>query len=144
MQGQHGQRTLYIKLYCLFAISSSLHFQAYKKVEVMVTRGYRIIKFRGRYWIFWNNINSYPSGMGESLVNRIPSEPEEHGKWLQAQRNFFAKWDSIFQDEMLTVTAEAIANTADAEEDCPWHAAFDERLVRSPTYKQGFGDLYIE
>lgn len=47
----------------------------------MGTRGYRIIKFRGRYWIFYNHWDSYPEGMGNSLVEGVPEDPEEFQKW---------------------------------------------------------------
>lgn len=48
----------------------------------MGTRGFRIIRFRGRYYIFYNHWDSYPEGMGKSLVDQIPQDPDEYQREL--------------------------------------------------------------
>lgn len=112
----------------------------------MGTRGYRIIKFKGRFWIFYNNYDSYPDGLGKSLVNGIPVDPEEYQKWLQSQRDFFAKWDSLLQ-KLLIIQPEDMHQLHENEPYRPiFHAAFDDRLPQDapPFYASGFGDGYIE
>ena len=94
----------------------------------MGTRGYRIIKFKGRYWIFYNHWDSYPDGLGQWLVDSIPADPEQYQKWLQSQRHLFAKWDSLL-NELLTIQPEDMRKLLSGEPQEPdFYAAFDERL----------------
>lgn len=112
----------------------------------MGTRGFRIIKFRGRYWIFYNHWDSYPEGLGKSLVESIPTDPEDYQKWLQSQRDSFAKWDSLLQ-KLLIIQPEDLLKLHSNERQTPvFHAAFDERLQEDapPYHKSGFNDLFIE
>lgn len=44
----------------------------------MGTRGFRIVHFRGRYYVLYNQWDSYPEGMGQSLVDQIPQDLEEY------------------------------------------------------------------
>ena len=113
----------------------------------MGTGGYRIIKFRGRYWVFSNSYDSYPKGLGKSLVDRIPKDPKGYQKWLQDERASFAKWDALLQ-EFLTVQPEDLAalRSPQSEEDSqePWHIAFDERLEYiPPSHHCDYGDEWV-
>lgn len=36
------------------------------------------MRFRGRYYIFYNHYDSYPEDLGEKLVNTIPTDSEEY------------------------------------------------------------------
>jgi len=47
----------------------------------MGTKGFKVIKFRGRNWIFYNAFDSEPEGLGESLVDNIPMNTEEYQIW---------------------------------------------------------------
>lgn len=107
----------------------------------MGTRGFRIIRFRGRYWIFYNHWDSYPQGLGKSLVDSIPTDPQEYQKWLQSQRDFFAKWDSMLQ-VFLTIQPEDMHKLSDLPDASIFHAAFDDRLQEDapPYYVSGFND----
>lgn len=112
----------------------------------MGTRGFRIIKFRGRYWIFYNHWDSYPNGLGKSLVDGIPADPEEYQKWLQSQRDVFAEYDTLLQ-ELLTIHPEDMRKIHSDEPHRPiFHAAFSENLPNDapPYHVSGFTDLYIE
>lgn len=114
----------------------------------MGTRGYRVIKFRGRNWIFYNHFDSYPEGLGQWLVDSIPADPEQYQKWLQSQRDLFAKWDSLLT-EFLTNQPENMRQIlSDEPQKAVFRAAFDERLATNtpPCYASGLtsdGD-YIE
>lgn len=112
----------------------------------MSTRGFRIIKFKGRYWIFYNYQNSYPDGLGDWLVESIPADPEEYQKWLRSQRDFFGKWDSILQT-ILTIQPEDMYKLhLDGPQTHIIHATFDERLQGdAPSYYQSeFNDIWIQ
>lgn len=44
----------------------------------MGTRGLVIYRCRGRYFIYYNQLDSYPEGLGETVVHTIPEDPEEY------------------------------------------------------------------
>jgi hypothetical protein len=44
----------------------------------MSTRGLRIIRFRGRYFIYYNHSDSYPTGLGIDIVSNVPTDPERY------------------------------------------------------------------
>ncbi|KAL8762928.1 MAG: hypothetical protein Q9184_001150 [Pyrenodesmia sp. 2 TL-2023] len=112
----------------------------------MGTRGLRIVKFRGRNWIFYNHWDSYLKGMGDSLVNTIPTDPLEYRKWLQAQREFFAKWDDLLRKILCIESDQLLTIESDTSLEHVWGEAFDERLVDGeqtpPTYRLGFADIF--
>ena len=115
----------------------------------MGTRGLRIVKFKGRYWIFYNHWDSYPDGMGKSLVNSIPTDPEEYKKWLQQQRDFYTKWDTLLQEQLLCVKSTDIRSLFSGEPSETstnvWGEAFDERIETGvPSYEIAFCDSSIE
>lgn len=94
----------------------------------MGTRGLRVIKFRGRCWVFWNQYDSYLEGMGDSLVKSIPSDPEEYQRWLEFQRSLFAKWDDLLQ-RTLCVSEEQLQDIKiDKNLMYFFGETFDERL----------------
>lgn len=43
----------------------------------MGTRGHFFIRCRGRYFVYYNQFDSYPEGLGDAIVNSIPIDPEE-------------------------------------------------------------------
>lgn len=44
----------------------------------MGTRGHIFIRCRGRYFVYYNQFDSYPEGLGEAIVATIPVDPEEY------------------------------------------------------------------
>ena len=48
----------------------------------MGTRGFYIYRFRGRYYTMYNYLNSYPIGLGSSLLAFIPEDPEKYQRML--------------------------------------------------------------
>lgn len=101
----------------------------------MGTGGLRTIRFRGRHWAFSNSYDSYPKGMGKSLVDQIPTKSEEYQEWLKAQRAHWAKWDDLLQ-EFLIIGPEELAELrlpcAEILTEDRWYEAFDERLESIP------------
>ncbi|SLM38110.1 F-box domain [Lasallia pustulata] len=115
----------------------------------MGTRGFRIIHFRGRYYILYNHWDSYPEGMGQWLVDQIPQDPDEYQLWLQQQRDFYAKWDEVLRKEVLSIKdadLQAKSRGPRRYDEPRQQALLDERLDASmvPCYRTGFNDLYIE
>lgn len=79
-------------------------------------------------------------------MDNIPADPEEYQKWLQSQRDFFGKWDSILQ-RILTIQPEDMYKLLlDEPQMHIIHATFDERLQGdAPSYYQSeFNDIWIE
>ena len=115
----------------------------------MGTRGYRVYRFRGRYYVFYNHWDNYPEGLGSDIVNDIPFEPEEYENWLQALHEQFSKWE-----EMLVTKVLAIPNgiTDLLHVGAPDHVSLeprfkvylDERMEDTPSYIIPYNDLFIE
>ncbi|CAL1699471.1 unnamed protein product [Somion occarium] len=52
----------------------------------MGTRGYRVYRHKGKYFISYNHFDSYPEGLGVQLLQEIPTDPEEFELWVQHHR----------------------------------------------------------
>jgi len=44
----------------------------------MGTSGLKIVRFRGRYFVYDYNYDSYPEVLGQMLVEQIPADPERY------------------------------------------------------------------
>ena len=134
----------------------------------MGTRGYFVYRFRGRYYVLYNHYDSYPSGMGQWLVDQIPQDPEAYQSmtsttalyccanssivWLEGQRVKFAKWDDVLEKEVLCIkdiNLQAISHYnsgAHRNEEFRLSALLDERLEQNliPCYKPPENDMNIE
>lgn len=51
--------------------------------------GFEAIRYRGRYYIFYQKRNAEPNELGDSIVHGIPSESKKYQKWLASQRENF-------------------------------------------------------
>ena len=72
-------------------------------------------------------------------MDSIPADPEQYEKWLQSQRGFFAKWDSLL-NEILTIQPEDMRKLlSDEPQKGVFFAAFDDRLQANapPCYESG-------
>ena len=49
---------------------------------IMGTRELRIIRFRDRYFIYYNNYDSYLKSLGRELVSNIPTDTEQYKSTL--------------------------------------------------------------
>ena len=77
-------------------------------------------------------------------MDSIPTDPEQYQKWLQSQRDFFAKWNSLL-NEFLTIQPEDMRKLlSDEPQKALFFAAFDERLQANapPYYASGGNDGY--
>lgn len=132
----------------------------------MGTRGLRIVRHRGRYYVYWNQYDSYPEGLRKEIVSDIPKSPKAFETWLADQR---AKYDAKNADleEYLTVvrTDDSGAPAAAEEEEvqdveqeyqnlrqvsCGERAprlgswSSRERLHDLPRFSTQSNDLYVE
>ncbi|GLA14709.1 hypothetical protein AnigIFM62618_001148 [Aspergillus niger] len=121
----------------------------------MGTRGLVYIRCRGRYFVYYNQFDSYPEGLGDAIVNEIPEDPEKYqGKsitlstylhtafannyleWLRFMRTAYARLVEQFETQVLPVkvqsTREEYSSVALKEryEHSFW--AVDDRLELPP------------
>lgn len=77
-------------------------------------------------------------------MDGVPADPEKYQKWLQSQRDFFAKWDSLLQ-VFLTLQPDDLLSSHVPEMSI-FHTAFDDRLQEDapPCHLSGFTDWSIE
>ena len=68
----------------------------------MGTRGFKAWRFRKRYYVQYNNYDSYPSGLGKEIASGIPPSHQEYSAWLEEQRQMVAEWEAKW-DAHLTV-----------------------------------------
>ena len=68
----------------------------------MGTRGLRVVRFRKRYYIFYNQWDSYPEGLGKTIANEIPTDTAKYQEWLAAQRKTAEEWEALYE-EFLTI-----------------------------------------
>ena len=61
----------------------------------MGTRGLRVVRFRKRYYIFYNHWDSYPEGLGTEIAAGIPSDAAKYQEWLAAQRKSAEEWEAV-------------------------------------------------
>ncbi|CAF9921505.1 MAG: hypothetical protein ALECFALPRED_001813 [Alectoria fallacina] len=118
----------------------------------MCTRGYSIIRYRGRYYCFYIGTDSMPDDLGTRIVNEIPEDPQAYQAWLATKRAKAAKWDKAVQDS-LKVKRDYINNGED--EDCsqgseissnkfsPWQLHGPD-VDRFPSYVPWFNDTFNE
>ncbi|KAJ7065560.1 hypothetical protein C8F01DRAFT_1053667 [Mycena amicta] len=54
----------------------------------MGTRGYKVYRYKGYYFIYYNHYDSYPDGLGVEFKSTVPQgDEEEYQEWLDALRS---------------------------------------------------------
>lgn len=51
--------------------------------------GFEAIRYRGRYFIFYQKRNAEPNELGASIIHGFPSESKKYQNWLASQREHF-------------------------------------------------------
>ena len=125
----------------------------------MGTRGYRVVRFRGRYYRFFNHWDSYPSNFGSGIVNGIPTNPEAYRTWLAKQRATASEWAAALEKFLHVEKALVIANegcddqlssevTSEVSEGALLHWSYyvgaDVEELPLPSYMPAFNDVVIE
>ncbi|RFU25786.1 hypothetical protein B7463_g10550, partial [Scytalidium lignicola] len=139
----------------------------------MGTRGLRIIRFRGRYFVYYNQLDSYPESLGTDIVNRIPNDRKRYKgtsartphssswqltyqfpilAWLEKERAIYAEINDEFESEVVTISEEELRDLLAIEETrnnkskvYPHWRKLDAELYDFPTTLCDSGnDLMIE
>ncbi|KAL8679524.1 MAG: hypothetical protein Q9186_004206 [Xanthomendoza sp. 1 TL-2023] len=113
----------------------------------MGTRGLKVWRFRKRYFAFYNSHDSNPDIFGRSLVNSIPTDPEQYKQWLEEKRRMVDKWDE--QYERCITVSHHINEDDDSEflllDDGPdWKNPAAREGQKLPSFIAPLNDLFIE
>ncbi|KAH9019681.1 hypothetical protein EDB85DRAFT_2007637 [Lactarius pseudohatsudake] len=85
----------------------------------MGTRGYKVYRWRGWYFVYYNHWDSYPSGLGLQFLATIPTDSKSFQGWLAEMRQHFdeiieardkSELDEDDEDELNTITKEVPSN----------------------------------
>lgn len=116
----------------------------------MGTRGYRVTRFRGRYYRFYSWCNSFPSNLGKRIVSEIPLAPEAYRQWLAERRKEALEWhvaverflcrERAYYEDNDEDTNELDDSQDTTENEHPWGVA----TGTLPDFNPPFNDLYIE
>ena len=68
----------------------------------MGTRGLRVVRFRKRYYVFYNQYDSYPQGLGNEIAAEVPIDAATYQEWLAVQRKSAEEWELLYE-EFLTI-----------------------------------------
>lgn len=68
----------------------------------MGTRGLRVVRFRKRYYVFYNQYDSYPEGLGNEVTAEVPIDAAKYQEWLAVQRKSAEEWELLYE-EFLTI-----------------------------------------
>ena len=99
----------------------------------MGTRGFRVVRFRKRYYIFFNRLDSYPEILGTDIAAEIPGNAAEYQEWLVAQRKLAEEWEAVYE-QFLSVRPGSEKAT-----DLP-----EFMQQQSPSLLTPLNDLFIE
>ncbi|PWY95056.1 hypothetical protein BO94DRAFT_530944 [Aspergillus sclerotioniger CBS 115572] len=116
----------------------------------MGTRGLFFIRCCGRYFVYYNQLDSYPEGLGVAIVNEIPQDPEKYQEWFQFMRGVYAQLVKQLETQALPVTIQTSqhedSSVALIERYTKSFWAVDDRLELPPLQAvlPGLADLCIE
>ena len=77
-----------------------------------MTSGLLTYRYQKRCYNFYNDLDSYPEGLGEAIVKSVPEDEAEYGKWLESKRAFFASWEKILEEDILIITMDHLFKLA--------------------------------
>ncbi|KAK3366682.1 hypothetical protein B0T24DRAFT_659000 [Lasiosphaeria ovina] len=69
----------------------------------MGTRGLKMVRFRGRYYIRYQQYDSYYECLGAEIVASVPSDPEEYQKWLKSMRAEYAAKERVLNQHVYEI-----------------------------------------
>lgn len=64
----------------------------------MGTRGYKVYRYKGRYFVYYNHCDSYPDCLGVEILRQIPRNvsKEQFERWVRAiQENLDARYERM-------------------------------------------------
>ena len=63
----------------------------------MGTRGLRVVRFRKRYYKFYQQYDSYPTGLGSEVAVNIPADAAKYQEWLATERKSAKEWEALYE-----------------------------------------------
>jgi len=120
----------------------------------MGTRGLRIVRYRGRFYVYYNQYDSYPEGWPTGLVKEIPKTAEAFKVWLAAQRTQYESYHKALEGYLDVVYAgpgagieESVhqiscSSTPPSPTKSEWAGC--PQTYGLPHFTTQFNDLYIE
>ena len=100
--------------------------------------GYKAWRFRKRYYVQYNQWDSYPGGQVTDVAAEIPSDRDEYHAWLERQRDVLEAWETAW----LAYLALDPAQVALQEFHAPPKILGEEEKV--PSFLVPLNDLCIE
>ena len=65
--------------------------------STMGTRGLRVVRFRKRYYQFYQQLDSYPEYLGSKIAATIPTDAVKYQEWLATQRKSVEEWEALYE-----------------------------------------------
>ena len=108
----------------------------------MGTRGYKAWRFRKRYYVQYNSMDSYPEGLGTWIAQGIPTGRKDYIKWLEAQRTEMKERDACLDRYLAVEPNSKQSESGDDEE--PDESAIEFIAEDQPIWIVPLNDLFIE
>ncbi|KAL4955651.1 hypothetical protein BDW69DRAFT_182397 [Aspergillus filifer] len=116
----------------------------------MGTRGLLFVRYKGRYFIYYNHFDSYPEGLGEAIVATIPADPDKYQAWLESLKATYSRLCLQYESNILCVLHKFGLSSADIspiERHSRSYHGLDHRLTEPPTQallEDYANDIFIE
>ncbi|KAI1119766.1 hypothetical protein F5Y10DRAFT_291013 [Nemania abortiva] len=108
----------------------------------MGTRGWFVYKWQGKYYVYFNRLDSSPSGLGRNIIITIPSEPEQYQAWLQRMRSRYSTIAKQFE-RVFTISMDEFGAVPGHKDPHPEEDNL-ERLEQLPGYLTPERDGMVE
>ena len=108
----------------------------------MGTRGYKAWRFRKRYYVEYNGMDSYPEGLGTWIARGIPMGRDDYINWLEARRREMAYRDAHLDRYLAIEQGPKQDESSDDEE--PDECAIEFIADNQPVWVVPLNDLFIE
>lgn len=104
---------MHIQIQCKFYIRIispvyNISILAHTQTIQMGTPGFKVYRHKGWYFSEYNHYESQPDGFGATVLDEVPTDPEEFWKWLESTRKDF---DELLEEHQVSL------NDRDAIED---------------------------
>ena len=86
----------------------------------MGTQGYKAWRFRKRYYVEYNGMDSYPKGLGTWIAREIPMGREDYISWLEARRGEMGDRDARLDKYLAVEQGPKQDESSDDEEPDEW------------------------
>ena len=109
----------------------------------------KLYVFAAAIIVFFNRYDSYPSHLGASIVDDIPTDPAKYAAWLEEQRSRALEWDKAVEDALCVSRRDTgdetvfLSGSKDFE-DRWWFEIMEVDKRHLPDYMPPFNELFIQ